>query len=404
MQRAYCTVFALIISISFVFADNLSPNYWSSDDDTLPEVLPKKMRDKSDDEIQKAVFQAFENQLKVISEYTGHVLDPESPYGFFKDEMPISNARTSNPQSDLIFYNNAIRGFIGHNKNSIIIKWAPNQVVTELGWKEMSIRGRYTFMNSSYFDQGKYHIQLQDMKYLASTTLSENTESYPSSVPKSSISYKSVKVSFTGGLPELLKTSDSTNVKHFIEDIVFQQVADRVVRDTHNNITVAIRQVIKPYVMIKNDTEKNFPGTNGKLPSGSVGYSISNTVISGLANAEHKLKKVTTKMATNTVTADVRTTIHNLDGKFDFKLEESKPTVGKATFIISRIDVNLSFNMLKPVECKAEIVVNQPNVKYGTKLSADIEKSLTNAFIDNVKIQLSTNTCKALGQVAKAGK
>lgn len=101
---------------------------WSSDDDTLPELLPKKMRDKSDDEIQKAVFQAYENQLKIISEYNGHLLDPESPYGYFKDEMPISNTRTSTPQSDLIFYNNGIRGFIGYNKQSIMIKWVPNQV------------------------------------------------------------------------------------------------------------------------------------------------------------------------------------------------------------------------------------------------------------------------------------
>lgn len=92
-------------------------------------MLPKKMSGKSDDEIQKAVFQAYETKLKVISEYSAHVLDPASPYGFFKDEMPISNARTSNPQSDLIFYNNAIRGFIGQNKNSITIKWAPNQVI-----------------------------------------------------------------------------------------------------------------------------------------------------------------------------------------------------------------------------------------------------------------------------------
>jgi len=86
-------------------------------------------------------------------------------------------------------------------------------VVTEIGWKELSVRGRYTFMNSSYFDQGKYLIQLQDLKYLASTTLSENIEAYPSMAPKSSISYKSVKASFTGGLPELLKTSDSSNFK-----------------------------------------------------------------------------------------------------------------------------------------------------------------------------------------------
>ncbi|CAI6361853.1 unnamed protein product [Macrosiphum euphorbiae] len=340
MQREYCTVFALIISISFAFADNLSVNNWSSDDDTVPEMLPKQMRDKSDDEIQKAVFQAIENQLKVISEYMCHMLDPESPYGFFKDEMPISNARTSNPQSDLIFYNNAIRGFIAHNKNTIIIKWVPNQVI---------------------------HI-----------------------IEKISNCH--------------IATSDSPNVKHFIEDIVFQQVADRVVRDTHNNITVAIRQVIKPYIIFKNDTDQNFPGTNGKLPSGSVGYSISNSVISGFVNSVHKLKKVTTKMATNTVTADVLTTIHNLDGKFDFKLQESKPTVGQATFTISRIDINISCNILKPVERKTEVVVNQPNVKYGAKLSADIEKTLTNAFIDNVKIQLNTNICKALGQMIKSGK
>lgn len=156
--------------------------------------------------------------------------------------------------------------------------------------------------------------------------------------------------------------------------------------------------------MIKNDTDQNFPGTNGKLPSSSVGYSISNTVISGLANSENKIKKVTAKMVTNTVTIDLRTATHSLDGKFDFKLEESKPTVGKATFTISRIDVSISFNILKPVECKSEVVVNQPNVKYGTKLSADIEKTLTNAFIDNVKIQLSTNVCKAIGQMIKPGK
>lgn len=101
---------------------------WSSDGDSLPEVLPKKMVGKTDEEVQKAVFQAYATQLKVISEYNGHVLEPDSPYGFFKDEMPISNARTSNPQTDLVFYNNAIRGFIGHDKNSITVKWNLDQV------------------------------------------------------------------------------------------------------------------------------------------------------------------------------------------------------------------------------------------------------------------------------------
>lgn len=183
-------------------------------------------------------------------------------------------------------------------------------------------------------------------------------------------------------------------------------MADRVVRDTHNNITAAIRQVIKPYVILKNDTDPNLPGTSGKLPGGptAVGYSISNTVMSGFGNAEYKLKKVTAKMAANTVTADTRATVHSLDGKFDFKLEESKPTVGKATFTVGRIDVNVSFNMLKPAECKAELAVIQPTVKYGTKLSADVEKTLTNAFVENIKVQSTANICKAMGQSIKPGK
>lgn len=86
-------------------------------------------------------------------------------------------------------------------------------MVTEIEWKELSVRGRYTFINSTFFNQGKYLIQLQDVKYLASTPLSENTEAYPSTVSKTSISYKSVKASFTGGLPDILKTSDSPNLK-----------------------------------------------------------------------------------------------------------------------------------------------------------------------------------------------
>lgn len=182
-------------------------------------------------------------------------------------------------------------------------------------------------------------------------------------------------------------------------------MADRIVKDTHNNITVAIRQAVKPYIIFKNDTDPNFLGANGKLPVvGNVGYSISNTIISGLSNMQQKLKKIDVKMATNTAMIDLRMTIHKLDGKFDFKLEESKPVVGKATFAITRIDINVSFNMLKPVECKAEITLYQPIVKYNSKISVDIEKTLTNAFVENVKNQLNTNICKALGQIIKSVK
>lgn len=167
---------------------------------------------------------------------------------------------------------------------------------------------------------------------------------------------------------------------------------------------MAIRQAIKPYIIFKNDTDLTFPGVITKPNAkGTEVYNIINPVISGFANTEQKLKKVTAKMAANTITVDLRITIHNLDGKFDYKPEESKPSPtvikpSKATFTIAQIDVNVSFNLLKPVECKTEIIVNKPNVKFGTKLSEEIEKTLTNSFFESVKSQLNANICKSLSQ------
>lgn len=182
-----------------------------------------------------------------------------------------------------------------------------------------------------------------------------------------------------------------------MEDIIFQNVADRILKDTHKNITSAIRQSVSKYVIFQNDTVQNFPAVNGKLPTGTTGYGFSNIVISGLSNTEIKLKKVTAKIAANTLTADFRWTIHSLNGKTDFKLEESKPTVGKATFTVGRIDINVSLNLLKATECKSEVIINQPIVKYDAKLSADNEKALTKAFFDNITVQLNAKICKKVG-------
>lgn len=182
-------------------------------------------------------------------------------------------------------------------------------------------------------------------------------------------------------------------------------MADRLVKDTHNNITAAIRQTVKPYIIFKSDTDGSFTAVNGKLPAGSIGYTLSNMILNGFTNLEQKLKKVTAKKATNSVTADLRMSIHNLEGRFDYKIDEAKPVTGKATVTVGRIDVNVSFNMLKATECKADVSVNQPIAKYPTKISADSEKALTNAFADGVKSHLNANVCKAIGQMIKpAGK
>lgn len=91
-------------------------------------MLPKNMLEKSDEEIGKAVFNAYSNQIKVVSEYSGHVYDPPFPLGYLKNECPIPNTHTYQSETDLVFNNNIVKGLRDCNHNLIVIKWAPDQV------------------------------------------------------------------------------------------------------------------------------------------------------------------------------------------------------------------------------------------------------------------------------------
>lgn len=101
---------------------------WRYDNDTIPEMLPRNMLEKSKEEIEKAVFNAYQNQIKVVSEYSGHVYDPEFPLGYLKDECHIPDSQTYGTDIDLIFENNVLSGLRDYFDNVIIIKWAPDQV------------------------------------------------------------------------------------------------------------------------------------------------------------------------------------------------------------------------------------------------------------------------------------
>lgn len=105
---------------------------WRSDDNTLPEMLPKSMSESSKEEIERAVFDAYENQMKIISEYSGHVFDPEYPYGYFRNEYFLPDVRTYRPEADLVFRANVIKGFRKYKENDILLKWAPDQVCVPL--------------------------------------------------------------------------------------------------------------------------------------------------------------------------------------------------------------------------------------------------------------------------------
>lgn len=105
---------------------------WYVDDSTVPESIPELMYKQynSDEDIEKAVFWAYKSQYDVITEHNGHVYDPESPLGYFKDSLILPKiCRVSLISSDIIFENNTINGLSNYNSNTIVIKWSQDKVI-----------------------------------------------------------------------------------------------------------------------------------------------------------------------------------------------------------------------------------------------------------------------------------
>lgn len=114
----------------FIFIE-LSPCVnWSEDEDTVPESLPKLMRNGyyTNEDIQKAVFWTYKIQNDVISEHNGHVFDAESPLGYFDDHLILPKTRVSSIDSDVVFENNTISGLANFKSNKVIIKWSQDRV------------------------------------------------------------------------------------------------------------------------------------------------------------------------------------------------------------------------------------------------------------------------------------
>lgn len=102
---------------------------WIFDNDTLPEMLPKMLRGKSNEEIQKAVFFASDNQMKIVSEYNGRVYEPDYPFGYFENEMSIPHTETFQSETEFAFSDNVVQGFRNYKTNMIVFKWDSDNVI-----------------------------------------------------------------------------------------------------------------------------------------------------------------------------------------------------------------------------------------------------------------------------------
>jgi len=407
-------VLILAVCISYSVAVEV-PNLvnWRYDNDTIPEMLPRNMRDKSEIEIENAVFNAYQNQLRVVSEYSGHVYDPAFPFGYFKNEVLIPNTHSYESDIDFAFNNNVFRGLTDYNENVIIVKWAPDQIETNVEWKEANIRGHYFYSNSTYFDQGNYHIQLEDLKYRANTTFTENTMKYPSSVPSSSISYKSVKASFSGNIPAVTNVDNSNSLKYFLEDVAFQHIADNVVKSMQPNISIAIRQAVRPYIIFKNVSDPNFKGFNVSTPLG-IQLKVDEVFTNGLNQTHQRVKNMTVDMANKKLISKTELVMHYLSGTFRVQLTttNNKEYEDKAYFEIENINIRPVSNMFNRDDCHAnttitntKVVVNPENLNLSKDEEIEINRALVEEYNNTLKKKFDKTVCIALADMlnSKAG-
>ncbi|XP_050441021.1 uncharacterized protein LOC126845971 [Adelges cooleyi] len=372
------------------------------DNATLPERLPELMRGKfSDEDIEKAVIQAFVNQYEVVSEYNGHVYDPAFPYGYLKDDVRVPKTRASGPLSDLIFEGNTVKGLSNYLNSSLVIRWYQDQIYQEVNWNELQIKGQYQYLTPDKYDKGKYAISVNGVKYQVISPLSSNTELYPVSAPKSAISYEGVRASFTGpeGFKDVFNVNDSPNVKYFLEDVVFQKIANQVLQDMQSNITSAIRYAAKPYINFKNHSDPHFPAASGQLKNGPI-FNISKAFTSGLNNTLQKLKSLKVNMDSNSVTVQTTVSVHKLFGTFNLVVDEPQKHESEAQFNFENMELISNYDLVRPdqhCETRVEIYNKSVTSSYqlgNSELNAQANQQFADAFADEIISHISTGFCK----------
>lgn len=172
----------------------------------------------------------------------------------------------------------------------------------------------------------------------------------------------------------------------------------------HPNITIAVRQAIKPYVIFKNGSDPHFRGFDVGSPSGAQ-YRIDGMFVNGLNQTHLRVKNVTVDRDGNrmdgggALTAVTEFVMHRLSGVFDVREQDGAQKTGKAQFTIGRIDLLTVRNMLNGDECTTNTTVHNTVVAIdpAMNLTSDMNLIVADELARNITLhKFSTSICKAL--------
>lgn len=169
----------------------------------------------------------------------------------------------------------------------------------------------------------------------------------------------------------------------------------------YKNITIAVRQGIRPYVIFRNASNTHIKEFIGKFPMG-VQYRGAVVILEGLDHTYTTVKSVKVNIATKIMT-NTEFVLHKLHGEYTLHINESNPSTqsAKCYYNIERITMFSTINLLNRTECSihstiydAKTEIN-PVLSFPSNFTEIIEDKLVDLYIE----KFNSNICSYLAMV-----
>jgi len=177
------------------------------------------------------------------------------------------------------------------------------------------------------------------------------------------------------------------------------------------NISIAVRQAIRPYIMFKNVSDPHFRGFTASTPSG-MQLIVDDIFIYGLNQTNQRVKNMVADMANKKLTSTTELVVHNLRGTIRVQLtKDSKQYTDYVMFDIENINIVPTSNMFNRDECITNTTIRSIKVlvpkDFNLPKDEDIEvnRVLVDEFNKALKNEFNNAVCAALGDMlnSKAG-
>lgn len=174
----------------------------------------------------------------------------------------------------------------------------------------------------------------------------------------------------------------------------------------HNNITVAIKQAIGPYIIFKNASDVTPGGFTSNLPSGEQ-CKADDVFVTGFNQTNFRVKNVFADVQENNrnVTAVIEFTVHKLSGDFTLQIDEGgTPYPGQSRFNVDRINVMATINVLNGAECTANTTVHGVKVDVYTESSSasNMNQFVAKKFANNIVNKYDKTICSVFAGMLKS--